>query len=157
MFIKETTKANRGKPIGLLRGAGTRFATMWYAMHRALRLKSALLSTIHNPHFANLSIVKSNDRVRLAVLDVKNEGFWHAIYILLRSCFPALRALRFCDAGVPNMDKLYYLSHKATMALEFSTETLNKKTTFSSLKDDGGVGFESTEIFGTYEKVDQAL
>ena len=157
MFIKETTKANKGKHIGLLRGAGTRFATIWYAMHCALRVKSALLSTIHNPHFATLSIVKSNDRVRLAVLDIKNEGFWHAIYILLRSCFPALRALRFCDAGVPNMDKLYYLSHKATKALEFLTETLNKRTTFLSLKDDGGVGFESTEIFGTYEKVDQTL
>ena len=59
IFIAHTTKANGGRAIGLLRGAGTRFATWFYAMHRAQRLERALLATDHDPHFAKLDIVKT--------------------------------------------------------------------------------------------------
>ncbi len=40
--------------IGLLCGAGMRFATLFYAMHRALPMKPVLKATIHNPSFASL-------------------------------------------------------------------------------------------------------
>ena len=83
IFIAQTTKANGGRAIGLLRGAGTRFATWFYAMHRALRLEGALLDTAHDPHFSKLDIVKTNNRVMLAVHDVKSKSFWRAVYILL--------------------------------------------------------------------------
>ncbi len=36
-FMTHASALNNGKRIGLLRGAGTRFATWFYAMHRLLR------------------------------------------------------------------------------------------------------------------------
>ena len=91
IFIAQTMKENGGRAIGLLRGAGTRFATWFYAMHSALRLEGALLATVHDPHFAKLDIVKTNNRVMLAVHDVKSKSFWRVVYILFRCVFPALR------------------------------------------------------------------
>ena len=107
IFVAQNTKANGGSAIGLLRGAGTRFATWFYAMHRTLRLEGALLGTVHDPHFAKLDIVKTNNRVMLAVHDVKSKSFWRAVYILLRCVFPALRLLQYSDSNIPAMDKLY--------------------------------------------------
>ena len=117
IFIAQTTKANRGRAIGLLRVAGTRFATWFYSMHRVLRLERALLATVHDPHVAKLDIVKTNNFVMLAVHDVKSKSFWRAVYILLQCVFPALRLLRYSDSNIPVMDKLYYLSHRVTVAL----------------------------------------
>ena len=113
IFIAQTTKANGGRDIGLIRGAGTRFATWFYAMHRAVRLEGALLATVHDSHFANLDIIKTNNRVMLAVHDVKSKSFWRAVYILLRCVFPALRLIRYSDSNIPAMGKLYYLSHRS--------------------------------------------
>ena len=73
IFIAQTKKANGGRDIGLLRGAGNRFATWFYAMHRALRLEGALLATVHDPQFSKLDIVKTNNRGMLAVHDVKSK------------------------------------------------------------------------------------
>ena len=82
-FLAQSAKLNGGRPIGLLRGAGTRFATWFMAMFRALRLKGALLATIHDPKFVVLDLVKKNDRVRLCVFDIKNDKMWTAFYIVL--------------------------------------------------------------------------
>ena len=75
IFIAQTTKANGGRAVVLLRGSGTRFATRFYAMHRALRLEGSLLATVHDPHFAKLDIVKTNNRAILAVHNVKSRSF----------------------------------------------------------------------------------
>ena len=83
IFIAHTTKENGGRAIGLLRGAGTRFATWFYAMHCALRLEGALLATVHDLHFSKLDIVKTNNCVMLAVHDVKSKSFLRAVYVLL--------------------------------------------------------------------------
>ena len=74
IFIAQTTKSNGGRAIGLLRGAQTRFSTWFYAMHRALCLEGALLATVLDPHFVKLDIVKTNNRVMLAVHDVKSKS-----------------------------------------------------------------------------------
>ena len=50
-FMAQSSMYNKGRPVGLLRGAGTRFASWFYAMHQALRLRQALLSTIHQQNF----------------------------------------------------------------------------------------------------------
>ena len=63
-FMTQASALNNGKRIGLLRGAGTRFATWFYAMHRLLRQKRALYATVHSPAFQTLA---HNTRVALAV------------------------------------------------------------------------------------------
>ena len=46
-FIQKSCVHNNGNRIGLIRGAGTRFATYLYAMIRSVRLQAPLRATIH--------------------------------------------------------------------------------------------------------------
>ena len=130
-FIAQSCAFNEGKKIGLLRGAGTRFATWFYAMHRALRMKPSLKATIHNPSFASLS---KYDRVAACIQDIEDEVFWKAIYCLLRAVFPALKALRYCNSNIPAMDKIYFLVKRADEALQLSQILLDDQDLFGSMR-----------------------
>ena len=134
-FMEQSREHNNGRAIGLLRGAGTRMASWFYAMHRALRLRGALMSTIHQAKFATIGLVKTDDRVRECVQDINDPQFWKSIYQLLRAVFPALRALRYADSAKPSMDKIYMLSHRLTQALTASKECLNNAHLFPSTVD----------------------
>jgi hypothetical protein len=147
-FIAQSVAANNGRSVNLLRGAGTRFATWFYSMHRLLRLKPSLLATIHQPQFTQLPL---NDRCRLAVKDIENPIFWKALYVLLRCVFPHLRFLRYCDSNTPVMDKLYFLCHRATESLEKSFKDEDQKSLFFEFGDDEGVDFELAQIFESSE------
>ena len=52
------------------------------------------------------------------------------------------------------MDKLYYLLHQVTVALETSTEDLNDNDLFLALEDDRGVAFEIKQVFGSDDNED---
>jgi hypothetical protein len=93
-------------------------------MHWALRLRQALLSTIHEQKFLELESMKKQS-VWIAIQDIEDKKFWKCLYILLHSVFPALRALHFCNASRPVMDKIFFLSHRTTQAIERSQEFLN--------------------------------
>ena len=95
--------ANKGCKVGLLRGAGARMALWFYATMRVLRLKHALMATIHQQRFTDLTV---NETVAMAVQDIENPDFWKCLYILLRAVFPALHLLRYCDKSKPAMDKI---------------------------------------------------
>ncbi len=86
-FMTQASALNNGKRIGLLKMAGTIFATWFCALHCLLRQKQALYATVHNPAFQTLA---PNARVALAVQDMENSQFWKAIYCLMRAAFPAL-------------------------------------------------------------------
>ena len=64
--MEQTSLRNKGRKVGLLRGATTRFATWFYTMVRLLQLEEALIATIRQLKFRDLSL---NDRDRLAVFD----------------------------------------------------------------------------------------
>ncbi len=66
----------------------------------------------------------------LAIQDIEDEVFWKAIYILLRTVFPALKALRYCDSNIPTMDKLFHLVKRAEDAILSSTNDLDDETSF---------------------------
>ncbi len=138
---------NDGRKIGLLRGAGTQFATWFYAMHRLLRLKRALKATIHGAAFES---VAKNARVVLAVEDIEDEVFWKSIFCLLRAVFPALKALRYCDSNVPAMDKIFFLVKRADVAIENSSSMLNDEELFGCADSSLVTGCEEEldEVFG---------
>jgi hypothetical protein len=117
-FMAQLSMANRGRKVGLLGGAGTRMALWFYAMMRVLRLKQALMATIHQQRFTDLTL---NETVAMAVQDIENPDFWKCLYIKLRAVFPALRLLCYCDKSKPAMDKIYYLSYRTTQALGTGT------------------------------------
>ncbi len=112
-------------------GAGTKFATWFYAMHQALSQKPILKATIHNPSFASLT---KNDHVVAAVNDMEDEVIRKAIYCLLCAVFLSLKALRSCDSNIPEMDKIYYLMKQAYEALLDSQFLLNDQDLFWSMR-----------------------
>ncbi len=113
-FMTQASAMNNRKRIGLMRGAGTRFATWFYGLHHLLCQKKALVATIHSPYFATMA---HNAKVALAVQDIESNQFWKAVYFLLRAVSPALRVLRYCDANKPAMNKIYYLCNRGQDAL----------------------------------------
>jgi hypothetical protein len=72
----------------------------------------------------------------MAVMDIQDAKFWKCLYILLCAVFPALKLLRYCDANKPSMDKIFFLSHRTTQAIEQSLDSLNDNTLFGSLACD---------------------
>ncbi len=71
------------------------------------------------------------------------------MYILLCSVFPALRALWYCNSNMPCMDKVYYLSHRTTVAIENSQADLNDERLFGSLKADRNLIEEGNIVLGS--------
>ena len=107
-------------------------------------MKDVLIATIHQLKFRAL---KLNDRDQLAVLDLQDDNFWKAIYTLLRAVYPGLRNLRMADGNKPAMDQSYYLTHRATIAINKSIDLLNDEILFSSSNDDYLIS-EQNEVFG---------
>lgn len=152
IFISQSDLANKRK-IGLLRGAGNRFGTWFYAMIRALHLERALKSTIHQVKFRELTL---NETARQAVLDIENKVFFRAMYTVLRAVFPALKLMRECDANRPAMDKTIYLAHRTTVALRKSIDSLNDQEIFGQFNtEDAYLGKESAEVFGETDSTEE--
>ena len=143
-FMAQSAIHNKGRKIGLLRGATTRFATWFYAMMRLLRMKDVLMSTVHAAQFKE---VEKTDVVSSAIKDINDPKFFKAMYIVLRAVYPAIRVLRYCDKGEPCMDKLYYLTSRATDAINRSKEFLNDPVNFQ-FEEDITLVMEEQEIYG---------
>jgi hypothetical protein len=106
-------------------------ATFFYAMLRLIRLQTALKATVNQVKFRELlKSVSSTVSIRECVADLEDARFFKALYVLLRAVFPALRVLRYCDSNEPMMDKLYYLTHRATEALKKSVVFLDNDGVF---------------------------
>jgi hypothetical protein len=71
------------------------------------------------------------------------------MYILLRAVFSALRALRYCDSNTPCTDKIYYLSHRTTVAIENSQDDLNDERLFGSLNTNQNLIEEGNFVLGS--------
>jgi hypothetical protein len=67
---------------------------------------------------------------------------------VLRAVFPALRLLRYFDKSTPAMDKIYYLSHRTTIALEKSEEFLNDEALFGEMSNSCNLYRERNDLGG---------
>ena len=104
-------------------------ASFFYAMHRMLCLRQALLATVNSLGFCQIAKLTKN--AHHCIANVKNPKFWKAIYILLCAVFTKIRCLCFCDSNKPAMDKLFYLVHCTTMTIDWSMVMLNDKDFFN--------------------------
>jgi hypothetical protein len=86
--------------------------------------------------------------VAAAVRDIGDDKFWKCIYIVLHAVFPALCLLRYCDKSTPAMDKIFYLSHKTTIALRKSEEFLNDEALFGEMTKDLNLCREESILSG---------
>ncbi len=68
----------------------------------------------------------------------------------MRAVFPALCAMRYCDANVPTMDKIYYLVKRVDYALLSSQPILNDEGLFGPMYAElcQGVCNELSTVFG---------
>ena len=153
VFMTQSAMHNRGKKIGPLRGAGTRFATWFYAFICLLRLKDAFLATTHQAEFCDLSL---NCPVGTATKDIKDKTFWQAMCALSRAVYPVIRVLRHCDSNTPAMDKVFMLSNRCLQAITKSTGDLNDTNIFPTRADMEGLGVEEFQVFGENKEEDNA-
>ncbi len=124
----------------LLQGAGTRFATWFFAIHPISSQNWALYATVHSLAFQTLA---HNARVALAMQDIEISQFCRAIYCLMRVDFSAVCALRYCDANIPVMSKIYCLVKRVDYAILSSQTILNDKGLFGLMS--GGLCDEGNE------------
>jgi hypothetical protein len=82
------------------------------------------------------------------VHEIKDNKFWKCIYMLLRAVFSALRLLPYCNKSKPAMAKIFFLSHRTTLALKKSEEFLNDRNLFGSLRSDSNLTQEGNIVLG---------
>jgi hypothetical protein len=141
--MAQSAMVNKGCLVNLLRGAGIQMALWFYAMVHLLRLQQPLAATIHQQRFVDLNL---NDSVRAAVHDIKDDKFWKCVYLLVGDVFPALRLLCYCDKSKPAMDKMFFLSHRTTLAPKKLEESLNDRNLFGSLRSDSNLTKEGNIV-----------
>ena len=82
-------------------------------------------------------------------MDIENEVFFKALYILLRAVFPAICALQFADSNKPLMDKIYFFSRRTQMALTKSVDFFNETEVFGVFAEgDVTLADEINEVWG---------
>jgi hypothetical protein len=145
-FINQSKQHNKGRAVGLLRSAETRFASFFYAMHRALRVRKALEATIHSAAWTDMKKVKTF--IVRAAGDVDDKLFWKRIFVLLRALFPLLKLLRRADSNHPNMDKIcFYLNQTRLHLIKAKGDLMDEKLFPTTFKID-----EDTEADANYEE-----
>jgi hypothetical protein len=158
IFMCQSALANQGRKVGLLRGASTRMATFFYGIWREVRLKHVLQSTIVNNEFRELlKTLRNNSALAGAIRDIECKEYWASMYILLRSLYTPLLALRMCDSNTPMMDKIYFMVHRTTLALEKSKLDLNNPAYFCSAAEfsiDVDFQAEEAQVYGTKKNDD---
>ncbi|KAL1523115.1 hypothetical protein AB1Y20_018072 [Prymnesium parvum] len=119
--LREVTKHNHGKEIGLYRAKVTRFAGKVMEMARILRLKSDLQQIVVSGDYAlqkftinsaadegeadGETVLGSRDPVKVILLD--EAGFWEPLVQALVVMTPILKLLRLMDGETPCMGKVY--------------------------------------------------
>lgn len=144
-FMQHSKSYNNGRKVGLFRSAETRFASIFYAMHRALRCRRALESTIHSAQWNDLKRLKAF--ITRAAEDVKDNTFWKRIFVLLRALFPLLKLLRCADSNKPNMDKVCYHLFQTRQHLIMSKDDLMDEKLFPA----NYTISRETELDGVYD------
>ena len=89
-----------------------------------------------------------NARARYAIIDIMDDVFWRALYALVRTVYPAICVLRYCESNTPAMDKVYHLAHRTSTAIQKSTKDLNNTVLFSPLVIRDVLQMEENEVYG---------
>ena len=135
-----------GKYVGLIRAADTRMAGYFIALTHMLRVKDALMSTIHSVEFKEHMQLKGNKKnkkkLEWAVSFLENRSMWKLLFLLTKAIYPVLRILRLSDRSEAGMHMLYYYYLKADESLQAQREELNKLDA-SMLSDRFAVEFKS--------------
>lgn len=129
-FIGHSKQHNNGRAVGLLRPSDCRMASFFYCMHRGLRCKPPLETTVHAPAWVQQKRWKKF--ISRSAEDIKMALFWRRRFVLLRSIFPLLKLLRMADSNQHHMDKVVYYLFQALIHIGKSREDLSDPKLFPS-------------------------
>ena len=99
---------------------------------------------VHDPKCVCLDIVKTEEKVRFATIDVKTNQHWKAKYTLVRKVEPGLVALRCADSSEASMD-IFFLPDQMSKNLVKFADELNNEDLFPPLED-GDAGMDCVEL-----------
>jgi hypothetical protein len=102
MFKKYSRQHNHGVHLGFIKPSECRMAGEHIAILRLLRLKNALLASIHSKEFKDLRVFDSVCQVLM------NPDFWKWTFVMCRALYAPMRVLRLADQKSAAMDKLNY-------------------------------------------------
>ena len=104
-------------------------------MHCCLRQRHALLATIHSNLWES---VDSTEQIQAEVVNIEDEEFWKALYLILQYVWPALRAPQLGDSNKPGIHIIYYLLHLTSVHINKSAAEFKNSSSalFLSEMDD---------------------
>ncbi len=81
-----------------------------------------------------------------------SNGYTYNVVFSLLCVFPALQAMRYCDANIPAMDKTKYLVNRVDYSLLSSQPVLNDNGLFGPMNGElcDGVNDEFSTVFGEF-------
>jgi len=98
LLKKHSKNQHTGRLVGLLHAVDPRMAGCPIGFLQLLRLRPVIEAMIADPVW----------KAPTALTELlKNDAFWHALCVISRATFGALRLLRLCDMQVAAMDKLH--------------------------------------------------
>ncbi len=123
--------------MGLIQVSATQMAGHWCAFHCALRLKSALQSTIASPEFSQLKVAGPSasacrELKETVISLIDRDQFWDAIKVVVKSFFPIVKCLRMCDVDSPNLDKVHCCTKCTTAYLENTCTEFDNRLLFNA-------------------------
>jgi hypothetical protein len=121
MLAYQSRKFNKGCLVMPHRFAGTRFAGLFYEMHKHLRLQLVYRATISSVEYVGRRF--EGDVKALSIL--QGDETFKGTYIILRSVWPLMQLLRLVDSNTPTMALLYYAVIKTEKAIEASKAELD--------------------------------
>ena len=80
-------------------------AGYFVGMHRYLRMRKALLTTVSSAEFNTMAL---NSKLSKVVSYIQDKKAWERIYVLLKILFPCIFVLRLADINKEEMDKVLY-------------------------------------------------
>ena len=126
-IFKSKSQDFHKRNIGLFSGNKTRMAGYFMGMHRDLRMRKILQSTISSAEFLS---IPTNTKFAKAVKYIHDNKSRERCYVLLKIIFPCLRVLRLADSNLAGMDKVYYYSIMTKQCIEKTKSDLDYQRVF---------------------------
>ena len=103
-FHHHSRMANNGRDLGFIRATTVRFLGYFCIVHCCIRCSQPLKSTVYGSPWADLK-----NKKEIVVRDatyVESDLYWRQSYVVLRTVFPTLLALRLANPNKAAMDKI---------------------------------------------------
>ena len=113
--------------IGLFSGNETRMAGYFMGMHRDLKMRKVLQSTISSSEFLSIPTITKFTK---AVNYIHDDKIWERCCALIKILCPCIRFLHQADSNLVGIDKLYYYSRMTKQCIEKTKLDLNYHRVF---------------------------